>query len=459
MSKNYIIIGGGVAAVTAAKAIRNQDPEGTIKIYGKEKSLPYNRIKLSKELYSNLVSEDVLIKKDKWYEKNNIQVFTDTKIIGVDAMAHMVRTINGEQIAFDKLLICTGSNNRKLSLDGAEKKGVFSIRELSEAEDFKAYIENKKHVVIIGGGVQGIETAWSLIKEGKSVTIVESCPSLMGRQLDEKTSVFLKNKIEEMGAEVILNAEIEMLSGGNEVTAVMIKDNGLISCDSVLYSIGVIPNIEIIDSNKIKVNRGILVDDQMKTNVEDVYAAGDVAEFQGEVTGLWGSAMEQGTVAGTNMVNGNTAYKKILPTTIFHAFEIELFSIGLVDESRCDNTITEEDGSLKYIKLFIKDNRIVGIIALGDVSKSAPYTQAIENQISLEGIDLDGISVSRLMDEINIRNNGMKKYMCIPCGYIYDPKKGDPDEDIEPGTPFEELPDDWVCPVCGKEKDRFAELK
>lgn len=459
MSMNYIIIGGGVAAVTAAKAIRNQDSEGTIRIYGKEKSLPYNRIKLSKELYSNLGSEDVLIKKDKWYEKNNIQVFTDTIITNIDAMAHTVRTINGEQIAFDKLLICTGSNNRKLALEGAELKGVFSIRELWEAEDFKAYIENKKQVVIIGGGVQGIETAWSLIKAGKRVTIVEACPSLMGRQLDEKTSGFMKNKIEELGAEVILNAGIERITGVNEVTGVIIKDKGLISCDSVLYSIGVMPNIDIIDSNQIKVNRGILVDEQMKTSVADVYAAGDVAEFQGEVTGLWGSAMEQGTVAGTNMANSNITYKKILPTTIFHAFELDLFSIGLVDESRCDRTITEENGNLKYVKLFIKDNRIAGIIALGDVSESAPYTQAIENQISLDGIDLDGINVSRLMDEINRQNNGMKKYMCIPCGYIYDPKKGDPDEDIEPGTPFEELPDDWVCPVCGKDKDRFAELK
>ncbi|MDF2908007.1 MAG: rubredoxin [Herbinix sp.] len=120
-----------------------------------------------------------------------------------------------------------------------------------------------------------------------------------------------------------------------------------------------------------------------------------------------------------------------------------------------------KEKSLPYnrIKLSKELYDDLGIIALGGVTESAPYTQAIEDQTSLEGIDLDGIGVSRLMEELNKQKNGMKKYICIPCGYIYDPQKGDPDEDIEPGTPFEELPEDWVCPVCGKDKDRFAELK
>lgn len=459
MNKNYIIIGGGAAAVTAAKAIRNQDAEATIQIYVKEKSLPYNRVKLSKELFEDLGNENVLIKKDKWYQKNNIQVFTEINITSIDTEAHFVLTSQGEQISYDKLLICTGSNNRKLTLPGAELKGVFTIREMVEAEEFKAYIENRNHIVIIGGGVQGLETAWSLLKAGKKVTIVEACPTLMGRQLDEPTAKLLKDKVESLGVEVILNAGIEQIKGDGEVTGVVLKVRGFIRCDGVVYSIGVLPNIELVNSTPIKTNRGIFVDGQMKTNVEDVYAAGDVAEFQNEVVGLWGSAMEQGTVAGSNMAGAKVLYKKILPTTIFHAFHMELFSIGQVDESRCDKTITETDQNEKYTKLFIKENRIIGVISLENITESAPYTLAIENQTSLQGIDLDGINVSQLMEKLNNQNNELKKYICIPCGYIYDPKKGDPDEDIEPGTPFEELPEDWVCPVCGKEKDRFAEVK
>lgn len=459
MGTKYIIIGGGAAAVTAAKAIRNHDAEGSIRIYVKEKSLPYNRVKLSKELFEDLGNENVLIKKEQWYRKNDIRVFVETSISNIDTEARFVYTSGGEQISYDKLLICTGSNNRKLMLTGAELKGVFTIREMVEAEEFKAFIQQKNHIVIIGGGVQGLETAWSLLKAGKKVTIVEAFSSLMGRQLDERTSNLLKDKVEAQGVEVVLNAQIERIVGDEEVTGIEIKDTGFISCDSVLYSIGVIPNIELTRSTPIETNRGIIVDEQLKTNIDDVYAAGDAVELQGEVTGLWGSAMEQGTVAGANMAGANIVYKKILPTTIFHAFDMELFSIGLVDESKCDKTITEADGTDKYTKLFIKDNKIVGIISLGSVTESAPYTEAIENQTSLEGINLDEISVSRLMEEIKKQDNVMKRYMCIPCGYIYDPKKGDPDEDIEPGTPFEALPEDWVCPVCGKEKDRFVEVK
>lgn len=458
MVNNYIIIGGGAAAVTAAKAIRNQDTEGIIRIYCKEKSLPYNRIKLSKELFEDLGNENVLIKKDTWYQKNNIQVVVDTKIVNIDTNNHTILTSDSEQIVYDKLLICTGSNNRKLTLEGADLKGVFTIREMIEAEEFKAYIDKKNHVVIIGGGVQGIETAWSLRKVGKKVTIVEVCPSLMGRQLDERTSNKLKDKMEALGVEVIVNAGIERIVGDDEVTGIMINNRGLISCDSVIYSIGVLPNIELIGATAIQTNRGILVDEQMKTNIDDVYAAGDVAEFQSEVAGLWGSAMNQGTVAGSNMAGVDTRYKKILPTTIFHAFDMELFSIGMVEESRCDKIVTETDDVDKYTKLFIKDNKIVGVISLGNVAESTPYTEAIENQTLLEGINLDGIRVSDLMEELKKQKNVMKKYICIPCGYIYDPTKGDPDEDVEPGTPFEELPEDWVCPVCGKEKDRFAPI-
>jgi nitrite reductase (NADH) large subunit len=458
MARNYIIIGGGAAAVTAAKAIRNHDAEGIIRIYCKEKSFPYNRIKLSKELFDDLGDEKVLIKKEKWYQKNDIQVLVDSSVLNIDTDAHVVHTSTGEQIAYDKLLICTGSNNRKLTLEGAGLKGVFTIREMLEAEEFKAYIEKKNHVVIIGGGVQGIETAWSLMKAGKKVTIIEVCQSLMGRQLDISTSSQLKNKIEALGAEVILNASIERFVGNGEITGIEISGRGLINCDSVVYSIGVLPNINLTMSTALKTNRGILVDEQMKTNINDIYAAGDVAEFQSEVTGLWESAMNQGTVAGSNMAGANIQYKRILPTTIFNAFNMELFSIGMVDVNKCDKTIIDADGHDKYTKLFIKDKIIVGVISLGNVAESAQYTEAIENQTLLEGFDLDGISVSQLMKEIKNRANGMKKYICVPCGYIYDPQKGDPDEDVEPGTPFEKLPEDWVCPVCGKEKDRFAEV-
>ncbi len=403
MAKNYVIIGSGVAAVNAAKAIRDQDKEGTIIIFGKEKSLPYNRIKLSKDLFSDLRSEKVLIKKEKWYKTNNIFTYPDTKITAINTDARFVVTANGKQISYDKLLLCTGSINRKLPIEGAAKKGVYTIREMHEAEDFKAYIENKNHVLTIGGGVQGLETAWSILKAGKKVTIVEAAPRLMARQLDERTSLLLKNKMIAAGVDIYLNATIERILGDNEVAEVVINGNDYIGCDSVLYSIGVLPNIELTKSTRINTNRGIIVNDQMETNIESIYAAGDVAELNGVVEGLWNTAMEQGKVAGANMAAATTTYKRVLPVTIFDAFNLPLFSIGQVDEKQCDQTIIEEDGNEKYTRVFLKNKKIVGVISLEGVVASMPYKSAIENQISLDGIDLAHISVSELMEEVKQR--------------------------------------------------------
>ncbi|WP_428910634.1 NAD(P)/FAD-dependent oxidoreductase [Niallia sp. Krafla_26] len=402
MSKIYCIVGTGVAAVYGAKAIRDHDKEANIHVFGTEESLPYNRIKLSKDLYSDLRSEKVLIKKEKWYNDQNIKLHLQTKVTSIDTENQSILTASGESVQYNELLICTGAKNRMLTIDGVEKKGVFTIREMQEAEEFKAFVENKSHVVIIGGGVQGLETAWSIHKTGKKVTIVEVAPRLMARQLDEQTSSLLKDQLESAGVPVYVNTSVEEVIGGNEVEGVR-TSQGTIPCDAVLYSIGVIPNLDIAIDTPIATNRGIIVNDQMETNVEHVYAAGDVTEWNGVVAGLWQPAMDQGKVAGKNMVSGSVGYQKTIPSTIFNAFDLSLFSIGLVDENQCDYTLLEEDGKQKYTRIFIKDQKIVGVISLEGVVASLPYKAAIENKVSLDGIDLNHVSVCEVMNELKER--------------------------------------------------------
>lgn len=259
---------------------------------------------------------------------------------------------------------------------------------MQEADNFKSCLEDKKHVVNIGGGVQGLETAWSMMKAGKQVTIVEVAATLMGRQLDEKVSLLLKQNIENAGVKVYLNTTIDSILGEEVVTGMKVNGEQLIDCDSVVYSIGVTPNISLVNNTPIHVNRGIVVNEKMETNVGSVYAAGDVAEVNGEVGGLWGRAMDQGKIAGSNMVSNPAIYKEAIPTTIFNAFDVSLFSIGFVDEKQCDTTIVEEDGKEKYTRLFIKNNKIIGVISLEGVAASIPYKSAIEKQVVLEESDI-----------------------------------------------------------------------
>lgn len=400
--KTYCIIGTGVAAVNAAKAIRDVDKEAQISLFGAEKSLPYNRIKLSKELFTDLRSEKVLLKKEKWYESQNIQTYPNTKIAKINTEDQILLTETGDTISYDKLLICTGAKNRSLPVNGVNRRGVFSIREMHEAEDFKAFIEDKTSVVNIGGGIQGLETAWSILQAGKKVSIVEVAPRLMARQLDEKTSKLLTRKIEEAGVDVYLNASIKEIVGGDQVAGIVLNDQ-LISCGSVIYSIGVVPNLGLVEDTDIQTNRGIIVNEKMETNIQNVYAAGDVTELNGEVEGLWGRAMDQGRVAGKNMVAVNAVYEKTAPFTVFNAFHLSLFSIGLVDEGLCDTTIIDEDGDEKYTRIFIKDEKIVGVISLEGIVASTLYKTAIENKISLNGIPLDTVSVKELMSLVKER--------------------------------------------------------
>ncbi|HEB2441673.1 TPA: NAD(P)/FAD-dependent oxidoreductase [Bacillus thuringiensis] len=400
MEKNFVIIGSGVAAVNAAKTIREYDKGSNIFIFGEEPSLPYKRIKLSKDLYSDLHSEKVLIKKKKWYQDNHISVFINTKVVKINTDEQFIVTSNEAVFSYHKLLICTGANNRRLEINGINKKNIFTIRDMKEADELKGHLEDKESVVTIGGGVQGLETAWSILKDGKKVSIVEVAPLLMRRQLDTKSSLLLKRKIEKEGVKVYLNTSIDSILGKESVTGIKMNDNSQINCDSIVYSIGVTPNTKLVHDTAIKLNRGIVVDEKMRTNIDSVYAAGDVAEVNNEIEGLWGTALEQGRVAGSNMVSKTAIYKKEIPTTIFNAFNVSLFSIGVVNEEQCDTTIVEEDGKEKYTRLFIKDNKIVGVISLEGVAASIPYKSAIEKHVSLEGIDLLNTNISKIMSKL-----------------------------------------------------------
>lgn len=404
MTKNYCIVGTGVAAVNAAKAIRDQDPEGNILVFGSEDSLPYNRIKLSKDLYGDLRSEKVLIKKEAWYQKQQIQTFPNTAIMQIDVEEHVLVTSAGERISYDKLLICTGAKNRKLPLPGFDKQGVYTIRELHEAEAFKSYIEDKSNIVNIGGGIQGLETAWSIVKAGKKVTILEAAPRLMARQLDEKASSILKQKLEAAGVDVRLQAAVQQVVGEEAVAGIQVNES-TISCDSVIYSIGVIPNLDLVANTAVTTRQGIIVNDYMETNIPDVYAAGDVTEWKGTVEGLWDHAMDQGKVAGKNMASqGTEVYRKSIPLTVFNAFDLALFSMGLVDESQCDTTLLEEDDATgKYTRLFIANQTLVGVISFESVIAAAPYKIVIESQVSLVGLDLQAMSIQEVMAVVKER--------------------------------------------------------
>lgn len=402
-SKHYVIVGGGVAAVYAAKAIRDLDAAADITILGEETRLPYNRIKLTKGLFTDLHSDKVLIKKEKWYNDNRITVKSSAHIVQLHTDRKLVDTAEGDQIAYDKLLLCMGATNRALPVPGAGLKQVHSLRELKDADRLKAELREGDRIAVIGGGVQGLETAWALHEVGYRVTVIEAAPRLMARQLDEASSERLRKALASAGVEVVLQRGITAITGEETVQGIMLSDETTFACEHVVYSIGIVPNTKLVQNTAIEMRSGIVVNSCMETSEPDVYAAGDVAEIDGLVEGLWGAAMEQGHIAGHNMAAAEPeAYRRAAPVTLFNAFGVSLFSMGTIDEAQCDLTISGEENGI-YTRLFVKDNTIIGAISWEGAAASLTYKAAIEQGVSLDGIDLQNSRVADVMAEVEAR--------------------------------------------------------
>ncbi|MBU3188905.1 FAD-dependent oxidoreductase [Clostridium bowmanii] len=398
MIDNVVIIGGGVAAVNAVKAIREIDSDINIFIFQNEKYYPYYRIKLTKGLFDNLEEEKIMLQKKDWYESNNVKLYLNTEVVGIDTIKSEIILHDGNRFGYNKLLLANGSKNFMPSIDGINKENVYTIRKLDNIRNIQDSINDKKTILNVGGGVQGIETVWSLYRYGKDAILVEFQERLMPRQLDKRASEILKTAIEGFKTKVLLNSQIVKILGENKVKGVETKDGKTIDSDMVIFSVGIRANKELLENTEVKTNIGIVVNDRMETNVENVYAAGDVAELDGKIVGLWNIAIEQGKTAGYNIVGKHEVYVGVVPVTILNAFNIALFSMGEVDEKRCDKTIIEEStDSLSYKRLFIRDNKIIGAIVIGDNKYSTILKNAIEKKIVFSNIDLLNVGVNDLL--------------------------------------------------------------
>ena len=394
MAKRIVIVGSGIAAITAIKAIREIDMDSEIYLIGEEKFYPYTRIRLSKGIFDDLCENSILLQKKEWYEQNRVKIFVDTRVVNIDIESQEVLLYDGSEVKYDKLLIATGASNTVPPIDGIDKNGVYTLRGLNDALNIKNSLNQSELVIVIGGGILGLEMAWILHQHGKKVIIVEFLSRLMPRQLDNKASEILKNKIQGCGIQILTNTTVNKITGNSKIDGVLIDGKVELKCDMVIYSTGIKPNKELIANSNIETAKGILVNNKMETNIKNIYAAGDIAEFDNQVIGLWTIAIAQGKVAGCNITGKKTIYEKTTPVTILNAFGISLFSMGCIDETKATNVLIDEDINLKaYKKIFIKNNNIIGAVVIGDTKRSPLLKSAIEKGIRLNEVDLSNISV------------------------------------------------------------------
>ncbi|HHT66117.1 MAG TPA: NAD(P)/FAD-dependent oxidoreductase [Clostridiales bacterium] len=375
-----IIIGAGIACVSAIKAIRLQNKDIKITVYGEETYYPYKRIRLTKDLASGIQESSLLVEKQSWYEENKVTIYKEKKVIRINPSAHRIYLSDGTVDEYTALLLANGASNLVLPIKGVEKENVFTLRNLLDAQVILEQAEKSKKVLMIGGGILGLEIAWSLTKLGKKVTIVEALPELMSRQLDERASAILKKVVEAHGVVVHTGSQVKELTGNRRVEGFITDQNLSQSCEMVIHCTGIRPNIQLVEDTGIQINRGIVVNNRMETNLPDIYAAGDVAEYQGAIPGLWSVASLQGEIAGSNIAGIRRVYDVPAAATVMNAFHYTMFSICVVDDSAADIVLIDQPKENKYRKILFRDEEMIGAVFMGSIKELPSVKRAMENK-------------------------------------------------------------------------------
>lgn len=380
--KNYILIGNGIAAHSASLEIRKNDPEASILLLTDDQEHTYYRLKLTELIAHPIPKEKMYLMNDDTAKEKNFEIHLDSHVDAIDPEKHEVKVSDGTTYSYDKLLLATGSNPFVPPTKGKEKDHVLSIRTLKDVQNLHDHFSEVDTMVVIGGGLLGLEAAWALRELGKTVHVVEMAPWLLPRQLDQCTSQLLAKALEDKGLHLHLDASVEEIYGAEDVEGVRLVDGTEIPCGGVLFNIGVRPNISLAQEGQVDTNRGIIVDDHMKTNHADIYAAGDCAEYDGLCFGLWTSSNTQGKIAGQNMSGGDSAYTNPKLFASLKLDDVQIFSSGNIHEFDEIREFQNDEGHLK--KFFFQDGKPVGGILFGDIRQMGLVNRMIDGDLDFE---------------------------------------------------------------------------
>ena len=392
--ETYVIIGNGAAGFYAANAIKERNESAIIKIISNEPVHSYVRTQLS-DLITEKIDDSFYLAKASWYKENNIIEILGVNVDSIDRKNKLVRLDNKQGVRYDKLILANGSYNfvppTKVKLSDSEVeinswtyntvKGIHTIKKIADVNILKEELPEAKNVVIIGGGLLGLEAAWEIQKRNINVTVIELADRMLPRQLDKDGSKLFESLVNKTPVKVLLGASVDFINADETgVKSLQLKSGEVIAADSVIFSVGVRSNIFLAQPSGILCNRGIIVNDYMETNISDIYACGDVAECDGIYYGNWPAAIEMGKVAGANATGDKIKFEKFVSSTIFQAMNTQVFSAGTIN---FDDPILEKVGYVdeinnKYSKLFFQNNKLVGGILMGDVSTSVKIMEGIQ---------------------------------------------------------------------------------
>ncbi len=379
----YVILGNGAAGLSAAKAIRERDKTGSVIMISNEAYPTYNRPMLTKSMVAELDAKEILVEPEAWYQENNIHLLLEKEVTGIHTDKKEITLSDGTALKYTKLIYALGSECFVPPIPGTDKPEVVAIRRMSDIEKIEAMLDRVQNVVVIGGGVLGLEAAWELKKARKQVVVLEAAPQIMGRQLDEGASQMLTDISRSNGIDIHAGVQIASIEGESSVTGVKLADGREFPAELVIVSAGVRANVGAAKNAGLDINRGIVVNADMSTSDKNIFACGDCAEYEGINYAIWPQALEQGKVAGANAAGDALTYTTVSAGLSFHGMNTGLYAIG--DNGKNPNLIYrtvefKDMGRKQYEKYYFLNNRLCGAILIGDTSKMAFVTEAVEQK-------------------------------------------------------------------------------
>jgi nitrite reductase (NADH) large subunit len=377
MTERLVIIGNGMAGCRLAEEVLARDASRyAITIFGAEPRVNYNRIMLSPVLAGEKRFEDIVINDADWYRDNGITLHAGRPVIGVDAAARTVSAEGGLTVAYDKLVLATGSDPVRLPLPGADLTGVVTFRDLDDVEAMVAAADAGGEAVVIGGGLLGLEAAYGLARRGMKASVVHLMDVLMERQLDSAAGFLLTQALAERGVETLLSAQSEAILGQDgRVSGLKLKDGRVLPCTLLVMAVGIRPNTALAKAAGLEVGRGVVVDDRMRTSDPAVFAVGECAEHRGVAYGLVAPIWDMcRTLAGVLTGDAAAAYEGSLLSTRLKVSGVDVFSAGqFAGGEGCEDVVFRDAGRGVYKRLVLKDGRLAGAVMFGDAADGNWY--------------------------------------------------------------------------------------
>ena len=375
--RRVVVIGNGIAGVTAADHVRRRHPDCAIDVVAAEPHPLYNRMGISRLIYGRSAMVGLHLLPDAWYDDNRVTCWLNTRALEIDREAGEVLLGTGERLPFDRLILATGSEAHVPELPGFGAPGTFVLRTATDALAIREYVQQvgAGRAVVAGGGLLGLEAAYAIHKLGLRTTVLERGPWLLRRQLDAAAGALLRGYLANLGIEVVLEAETVALEDGSVVLA----SGDRLRADVFLVAAGIAPATDLARRAGLEVARGVLVDAHLRTSDERIFAVGDVVEWDAAVLGLWPVAVDQAEVAAENAVGGARPYAGTVPVTMLKVVGVELLSVGRLAGAR--ELVDADEDALRYRKLVLDEGgRAEGAILLGHPELAPAVTAAVRER-------------------------------------------------------------------------------